>query len=200
METREIARLRAALADLPSPPWRAEESTRDRFGAATDTGEVPSFVFRNCNDRDAAAIVEIINAAPSLLEELDQLREALKQQQASSPGHSQAVASAQRIVAFVQENGTLPKAKAAADSEEDRLYRALTRARLLARRGELEKAASRVLDKACPGWADGNAFRQERAWRTRRDEIVHWMKTHKRAPHYSSGDKAERQLAGWVAC
>jgi hypothetical protein len=99
VETTEIARLRAALAELPGIPWRSEESDRDEFGVIADTGEVQPLVFRNCNDVKAAAVVEIINAAPSLLEELTRLRKALNQQ-TSSPGHSPAVASAQRIVAF----------------------------------------------------------------------------------------------------
>lgn len=190
-----LNRVRLALAELPSLPLRVEESMKDGFGAVTDGGEVPAFVFRNCGDSEAEAIVEILNAAPALLDELDRLREVVKQQ-TRSLGR---VGKAQMVVAYFKESGTLPMVSAAPDSVEAEAYKALSRLRQLARKGELERAASRILDKACPGWQDGLGFRLDRAWQTRRDELIRWMKKHKRAPHYSSGDRAERRLASFVA-
>ena len=188
-------RVRAALAELPSLPLRVEESMKDGYGAVSDMGEVPTFLFRNCSAAEAEAITEVLNAAPALLDELDRLRE-LGKLQARSLGR---VGKAQMVVAYFKENGTLPMVSAAPDSVEAEAYKALASLRLLARKGELEKAASRILDKACPGWQDGLGFRLDRAWQTRRDELIRWMKKHKRAPHYSSGDRFERRLASFVA-
>ncbi|WP_426004869.1 hypothetical protein ACPFL9_20410 [Paenarthrobacter sp. NyZ202] len=190
-----LNRVRHALAELPSLPLRVEESMKDGFGAITDSGEVPSFVFRNCGDAEAEAIVEILNATPALLAELELPRGAATEE----TGDSGRLAKAQLVTAYFRDNGTLPMASAAPDSLEAEAYKALAKLRQLARKGELEKAASRILDRACPGWHDGLGYRLDRAWQTRRDELIRWMKKHKRPPHYSSGDRAERRLASFVA-
>lgn len=109
------------------------------------------------------------------------------------------VSSAKLIAGYYRKNGTLPKVAAALSSEEAQLYRALARIRLLKRKGKLEQAASRTLDRACPGWADGFGFHSDRLWQKRRDELIAWIKANGRPPHYASGDSTERALAGWVA-
>ncbi|MCA4135653.1 hypothetical protein [Arthrobacter sp. M4] len=109
-----------------------------------------------------------------------------------------AVPSARRIVAYFRKTGTLPKTPSLADEEKD-LGQALARIRLLNRRGQLEQAASRVLDKACPGSADRHAFHSGRLWQERRDELIAWIQANGRPPYAASGDAAERALAGWIA-
>lgn len=109
------------------------------------------------------------------------------------------IAKAELVVSFVEAEGTLPMAKQVSGSGGAQAHKALARLRLLARRGDLETEVAAVLDAACPGWPDGNAFRLERAWRARRDELVRWMKTHHRPPYRAGRDEAERGLAAFVA-
>jgi len=115
----------------------------------------------------------------------------------SPPGDS--VATAQLILAYERAHGTLPTVAAVVGSEDAELYRALKRLRLLYRQGRLEAAATRVLDKRIPGWADGYSYSSERQWRQRRDELIRWMKKNRRPPHYAAGDEVERALAAWVS-
>lgn len=109
------------------------------------------------------------------------------------------MAKAELVIAFLESEGTLPKAKMVSGSVEARTHKALARLRLLARRGDLEQEVSGVLDDACPGWLDGDAFRLERAWVARRDELVQFMKNHHRPPYRLAADEAERGLAAFVA-
>lgn len=108
-------------------------------------------------------------------------------------------APAELIAAYFRQNGTLPKATATPDSEEGRLSKAVTRIRLFQRKGRLDQSVSSLLDETCPGWADGHVFHRDRAWQERRDELIAWIDTHGRTPHYASGDPTERALSGWVA-
>ncbi|MEC3853195.1 helicase associated domain-containing protein [Paenarthrobacter ureafaciens] len=109
------------------------------------------------------------------------------------------VASAERIIAFYQEVGTLPRVTAARDSDEGELYRALKRMRILQRQGRFDPEAASLLDAGCPGWANGRAFGSDRLWQERRDQLVDWAVKNGRLPHPSAGDETERSLASLVA-
>ncbi|MFK0007758.1 hypothetical protein ACIQTZ_11950 [Paenarthrobacter sp. NPDC090520] len=109
------------------------------------------------------------------------------------------VTSAERIIAFHTANGTLPRVTAAPGGEEEQLYRALKRMRILHRQGKFNQEAAALLDAGCPGWANGRAFGSDRLWQERRDELVGWMEKNGRPPHPSSGDDTERSLASLVA-
>lgn len=109
------------------------------------------------------------------------------------------VASAERIIAFFEKTGTLPRATADPGREEEQLYRGVKRMRILHRQGKLNKAAAALLDAGCPGWADGRAFGSDRLWRERRDELIAWTQKNGRPPHPSAGDETERSLASLVA-
>lgn len=109
------------------------------------------------------------------------------------------VASAERIIAFHETKGTLPRVTAAPDSVEEGLYRTLKRMRVLHRQGKFDVDATRLLNSACPGWAAGRAFGSDRLWQQRRDDFVKWVASEGRLPHPSSGDETERSLASFVA-
>lgn len=109
------------------------------------------------------------------------------------------VASAERIIAFFEKTGTLPRVTADSGSEEEQLYRALKRMRILHRQGKFNQDAAALLDAGCPGWANGRAFGSDRLWHERRDELIAWTLKNGRPPHPSSGDKTERSLASLVA-
>ncbi|MBU8868587.1 hypothetical protein [Paenarthrobacter aromaticivorans] len=109
------------------------------------------------------------------------------------------VASAERIIAFFTTTGTLPRVTADPGSEEEQLYRALKRMRILHRQGKSNQEAAALLDAGCPGWANGRAFGSDRLWHERRDDLIAWTQKNGRPPHRSSGDKTERSLASLVA-
>ncbi|MFJ4030216.1 hypothetical protein ACIPWF_22915 [Paenarthrobacter sp. NPDC089989] len=109
------------------------------------------------------------------------------------------IASAERILAFHTANGTLPRVTAEPGGEEEQLYRALKRMRILHRQGKFDHEAEALLDAGCPGWANGRAFGSDRLWQERRDELVAWTEKSGRPPHPSSGDDTERSLASLVA-
>ena len=109
------------------------------------------------------------------------------------------VASAERIIAFFKTTGTLPRVTADPGSEEEQLYRALKRMRILHRQGNFNQDATALLDAGCPGWANGRAFGSDRLWHERRDELIAWTQKNGQPPHPSSGDKTERSLASLVA-
>ncbi|MFF1831129.1 hypothetical protein [Paenarthrobacter sp. NPDC058040] len=109
------------------------------------------------------------------------------------------VASAQRIVAFLEDAGTLPRGTAAPGTVEEELYRALKRMRILHRKGSFDQGAASLLDAACLGWANGRAVGSDRLWQERRDELIAWIGATGRLPHPSAGDDTERSLASLVA-
>ena len=115
----------------------------------------------------------------------------------SMPGGT--VVSAGRIIAFLNEAGTLPRVTAAPGSVEEGLYRALKRMRILHRQGRFDTEAASLLDGVCPGWVNGRAFGSDRLWQQRRDDLIGWIGARGRLPHPSSGDETERSLASLVA-
>lgn len=101
-------------------------------------------------------------------------------------------ASAKLIVVCCRTNGTLPTVASAPGSEEEQLYRALKRIRLLHRQVKLEASATKFLDKRIPGWANGHSYNSERLWQQRRDELVRWRKKNNRPAHYAAGNDRSR--------
>ncbi|WP_281452846.1 hypothetical protein [Paenarthrobacter nitroguajacolicus] len=88
---------------------------------------------------------------------------------------------------------------AASGGEEEELYRALKRMRILQRQGRFDPEAASLLDAGCTGWANGRAFGSQRLWQERRDELLDWTAKNGRRPHPSAGDETERSLTSLVA-
>lgn len=64
------------------------------------------------------------------------------------------VSSAKLIADYYRKNGTLPKIAAAPESEEEQLYRALARIRLLERKRKPEQAAAGQSRKSGHAWVN----------------------------------------------
>ena len=90
--------------------------------------------------------------------------------------------TAGQIAAYFRQNGTLPKATAMPESEEDRRSRILTRVRLVNGREDWTRLLLRCSMRRAPGGQTGHVFHRARAWQERRDELSAWIETHKGTP------------------
>ena len=109
-----------------------------------------------------------------------------------------AVVSAERIIAFYTIAGTLPRVTAAPSGEEEQLYRALTRMRILHRQEKFNHEAAAVLDAGCPGWANGRAFGRDRLCRLAgMSWWVGWRRTGARRTHPQAMQPKDLWPAWW---
>jgi len=97
------------------------------------------------------------------------------------------------LVAHIRDAGRLPSYRAAAGSDERRLYAWLAAQRALERKGRLEPARVAMLERV-----GALAATRERHWWTRYRHVRDFVAAHGRLPREKAADPDERRLGVWL--